>query len=74
MARTTFDLDPSVLEQLRRRAVHEDKSMGQLASDLLAQQLGAQTVAISAEELEWVESAPHVGTTVRAAIPVHTAG
>jgi hypothetical protein len=36
MPRTTLDLDPSVLEQLRRRAAIEHKSMGQLASERLA--------------------------------------
>lgn len=36
MARTTLDLDSSVLEQLRRRARAEHKSMGQLASEQLA--------------------------------------
>jgi hypothetical protein len=36
MARTTIDLDASVLEQLRRRAAVEHKSMGQLASERLA--------------------------------------
>lgn len=36
MARTTIDLDASVLEQLRRRAAIEHKSMGQLASERLA--------------------------------------
>lgn len=36
MARTTIDLDASVLEQLRRRAALEHKSMGQLASEQLA--------------------------------------
>ena len=36
MARTTIDLDASVLEQLRRRAAIEHKSMGQLASEQLA--------------------------------------
>jgi hypothetical protein len=36
MARTTLDLDASVLEQLRRRAAIEHKSMGQLASEQLA--------------------------------------
>jgi hypothetical protein len=53
MARTTFDLDPSVLEQLRRRAVREGKSMGRLASELLAQQLVAQPAANGAQELQW---------------------
>jgi hypothetical protein len=43
MARTTIDLDASVLEQLRRRAAIERKSMGQLASERLAVALGEQT-------------------------------
>jgi len=36
MARTTLDLDASILEQLRRRAADERKSMGQVASERLA--------------------------------------
>jgi plasmid stability protein len=36
MARTTIDLDATVLEQLRHRAAIEHKSMGQLASERLA--------------------------------------
>jgi plasmid stability protein len=36
MPRTTLDLDASVLEQLRRRARAEHKSMGALASERLA--------------------------------------
>lgn len=36
MSRTTLDLDASVLEQLRRRATRERKSMGQVASEQLA--------------------------------------
>ena len=40
MARTTLDIDASVLAQLRRRARAEHKSMGQLASERLAVSLG----------------------------------
>ena len=36
MARTTIDLDLSVLRELRRRGAREGKSMGQVASELLA--------------------------------------
>jgi plasmid stability protein len=43
MARTTIDLDASVLEQLRRRAAIEHKSMGQLASEQLAVALREET-------------------------------
>lgn len=34
--RTTLDLDATILEQLRRRAADEHKSMGQVASERLA--------------------------------------
>jgi hypothetical protein len=43
MTRTTLDLDTSVLEQLRRRAASERKSMGQVASERLA--VGLRQVA-----------------------------
>jgi hypothetical protein len=36
MTRTTLDLDPSVLRELRRRGERQHKSMGQVASELLA--------------------------------------
>jgi plasmid stability protein len=36
MPRTTLDLDPMVLRELRRRSAREGKSMGQVASELLA--------------------------------------
>lgn len=36
MARTTIDLDPGVLRELRKRSAREGKSMGQVASELLA--------------------------------------
>ena len=36
MARTTLDLDPSVLRELRQRGAREGKSMGRVASELLA--------------------------------------
>jgi hypothetical protein len=36
MPRTTLDLDASVLSELRRRGRREGKSMGQVASELLA--------------------------------------
>lgn len=36
MPRTTLDLDATVLEELRRRAATQRKSMGQVASEVLA--------------------------------------
>ncbi len=56
MTRTTIDLDPSVLRELRRRSVREGKSMGQVASDLLAQAMATAADA-SAPEFTWT-SAP----------------
>jgi hypothetical protein len=39
MPRTTLDLDGSVLAELRRRGRQEGKSMGQVASEVLARGL-----------------------------------
>jgi hypothetical protein len=39
MPRTTLDLDASVLSELRRRGQREGKSMGQVASEVLARGL-----------------------------------
>lgn len=39
MTRTTIDLDPAILLELRRRGQREGKSMGQVASEVLAQGL-----------------------------------
>src|SRR5207249_4433527 len=37
--RTTIDLDPTVLAELKRRQRREGKSLGRLVSELLAEQL-----------------------------------
>jgi hypothetical protein len=58
MARTTLDLDSSVLVQLRRRARAERKSMGQLASERLAVSLGDET-PLESRPLSW--PALHMG-------------
>jgi len=39
MARTTLNIDPSVLAELKRRGRREGKSLGRLASELLAERL-----------------------------------
>lgn len=41
MPRTTIDLDATVLRELRDRAAHTGKSMGQVASELLARAASA---------------------------------
>lgn len=50
--RTTLDLDPIVLDQLRARQKREGKSLGQLASELLSQSL-ASSPRPAEEPLNW---------------------
>jgi plasmid stability protein len=52
MARTTIDLDPGVLRELRRRSAREGKSMGQVASELLAKAV-ARTPDAPAPDFVW---------------------
>lgn len=52
MPRTTLDLDGSVLAELRRRGQRDGKSMGQIASELLAGAL-AEGANRPASRLEW---------------------
>jgi plasmid stability protein len=52
MARTTIDLDPAVLRELRRRSSREGKSMGQVASELLARAVAADE-DLPAPEFAW---------------------
>lgn len=52
MPRTTLDLDASVLRALKRRQRKEGKTMGRIASELLAQALAAD--AEPARPFQWV--------------------
>ncbi len=51
MARTTLDLDDAVLRELKRRRSREHKSIGVIASELLAQALAAD--APDVPPFEW---------------------
>jgi len=53
MSRTTLDIDPSVLKQLRQRGHREGKSMGQVASELLARALGGEESEVRREPARW---------------------
>ncbi len=53
MPRTTLDLDGSVLRELRRRGAREHKSMGTIASELLAVAL-AEPRNAEAAPLRWI--------------------
>jgi hypothetical protein len=59
MPRTTLDLDASVLDQLRRRAISEHKSMGRVASERLAVGLREDAPAVGAPPLCWPSA--HMG-------------
>lgn len=52
MPRTTLDLDATILADLRRRAAAERKSMGQVASELLAGGLREESPS-GARSLSW---------------------
>lgn len=53
MARTTLDLDVAVIRELRRRGQREGKSMGQVASEVLAQGL-AEGPSPQSPEFRWL--------------------
>ncbi len=52
MPRTTLDLDATVLSDLRHRAAAQGKSMGQVASELLAGGLSKEK-PVQAPPLQW---------------------
>lgn len=53
MPRTTLDLDASVLRQLELRAQRDRKSLGSVASELLARCLELDDADPTAAELRW---------------------
>lgn len=54
MARTTIDIDASVLSELKRRQRREHKTLGVLVSELLARALADEAAAPPLAELQWV--------------------
>jgi len=53
MSRTTLNLDASVLRELRRRGARERKSMGQVASEVLARAL-AEADPAPVQDFDWI--------------------
>jgi len=53
MARTTVDLDASILKELKRRGAAEGKTLGRLISELLAAALKDDGVDRPEEPLGW---------------------
>jgi hypothetical protein len=54
MARTTVDIDASVLRELKKRQERERKTLGQLISELLAKAMDAEDAGRPAGPLSWV--------------------
>lgn len=54
MPRTTLDIDPTVLRELRDRGRRERKSMGRVASELLAHALAEPSEARRPPPLRWI--------------------
>jgi hypothetical protein len=54
MPRTTLNLDPSVLRELRERSTRERTSIGALASQLLARELGEEKGKRRPRSFSWV--------------------
>jgi hypothetical protein len=52
--RTTIDLDPTVVKELKRLSKDVGKSMGQLASELLATSLRERGQPRDARRFEWI--------------------
>jgi hypothetical protein len=52
--RTTIDLDPSVLRELKHRSARSGKSMGQFASELLARSLDEPTGKPVDSPFRWI--------------------
>lgn len=59
MARTTLDLDPPILDELKRLQVLEGKPLGRLVSDLLAEAL-PRHASRGVPELAWSTSPGHL--------------
>lgn len=54
MARTTVDIDASVMRELKKRQERERKTLGQLISELLAKAMEADDGGRAARPLSWV--------------------
>lgn len=53
MPRTTLDIDPNILRDLRRKSEAEGKTMGAVASELIATALGGDGASAAPPAFEW---------------------
>lgn len=71
MPRTTLDIDASVRDELRRRSERENKSIGRVASELLAIALAATDAPPQPQAFRWRSAdlgAPRVEITDKEAL------
>jgi hypothetical protein len=61
MTRTTIDLDPAVLRELKRRRRTSGRSIGQIASELLSGALAQPSAPVPRTPMRW-RSAPMAAT------------
>lgn len=54
MARTTIDIDSSVLRELKRLRRSEGKTLGQLVSELVAQALARRKAPAKQQAFKWI--------------------
>jgi len=54
MARTTVDIDASVMRELKRRQERERKTLGQLISELLAKAMESEVETTPTKPFSWV--------------------
>lgn len=54
MGRTTLDIDQLVLDELKELQVKENKSLGQLASELLGDALARRRKPAPRKKLKWI--------------------
>jgi len=54
MARTTVDIDASVLRELKKRQARDRKTLGQLISELLAKAIESENATTEARPFSWV--------------------
>jgi len=54
MARTTVDIDASVLRELKKRQARERETLGQLISELRAKAIETENDTTEARPLSWV--------------------
>ena len=59
MTRTTVDLDPVVLDQIKHVALRDRKSMGRVISDLVVQALEAEPVPDPRANFKWRSQPMH---------------